>query len=83
MEVFERTDSATVFWGQLALPDVVVRARAPFEYTYYLDLNKTWELTLKKKSTVTVPTPAIDVSEFVTKSLPKASCETKRSPSRT
>jgi len=49
MEVFERTDSATVFWGQLALPDVVVRARAPFEYTYYLDLNKTWELTLKKK----------------------------------
>ena len=50
MEVFERTDSATVFWGQLALPDVVVRARAPFEYTYYLDLNKTWELTLKKKA---------------------------------
>jgi hypothetical protein len=70
MEVFERTDSATVLWGQLKLPDVVVRARAPVEYTYYLDLNEPWELTLEG-GTVTVHTPeirfnspSIDVSEI-------------------
>jgi hypothetical protein len=70
MEVFERTDSATVLWGQLKLPDVVVRARAPVEYTYYLDLNEPWELTLDDRLvTVRTPSirfnsPAIDVSEI-------------------
>ena len=70
MEIFERTDSATVLWGQLELPDVVVRARAPVEYTYYLDLNETWELTLEDGAvTVRTPeirynSPAIDVSEI-------------------
>ena len=39
VELFERTDSVTVLWGQFALPDVGVRAKAPIEYTYYLNLN--------------------------------------------
>jgi hypothetical protein len=68
MEVFERRDTSTVLWGQLALPDVVVEARAPVEYTYYLDLNKPWSLRLEKGIVwVTAPriewnTPALDAS---------------------
>jgi hypothetical protein len=68
VEVFERRDTSTVLWGQLALPDVVVEARAPVEYTYYLDLNKPWALRLEKGTVwVTAPriewnTPALDAS---------------------
>lgn len=70
MEVFERTDSKTVLWGQFALPDVVVRAEAPVEYTYYLDLDEPWELELEGQSVlVHAPVirwnmPAIDVSKI-------------------
>jgi hypothetical protein len=68
VEAFERRDASTVLWGQLALPDVVVEARAPVEYTYYLDLNKPWSLRLENGIVwVTAPriewnTPAIDAS---------------------
>lgn len=70
MEVFERKDSATVLWGQLALPDIVVRAEAPVEYTYYLDLDEPWELVLEEHAVVVrapaihYNTPAIDVSNI-------------------
>ncbi|HSF17094.1 MAG TPA: hypothetical protein VLK65_16205 [Vicinamibacteria bacterium] len=70
MEVFERTDSTTVLWGQLALPDVVVRAEAPVTYTYYLDLEGRWEFTIRDRVVlVQAPpirsnTPAIDVSRI-------------------
>ena len=50
IEVFERTDSATVLWGQMALPDVVVRAEAPVEYTYYLDLDEEWKLLIEEQN---------------------------------
>jgi hypothetical protein len=61
MEVFERTDSAAVLWGQLALPDVVVRAEAPVEYTYYLDLDKAWTFELSQDArSVLVLAPAIE-----------------------
>ena len=68
MEVFERKDQASLLWGQLALPDVVVEARAPVQYTYYLDLDKEWTFRLEgNRVDVVVPpiefnTPAIDVS---------------------
>ena len=68
LEVFERKDTATLLWGQLALPDVVVEARAPVTYTYYLDLDKPWSLRLEDRTVfVTAPaiefnTPAIDAS---------------------
>jgi hypothetical protein len=68
MEVFERRDEAAVLWGTLALPDVVVEARAPVEYTYYLDLDKEWTFRLEGKdvSVVAPPVeynrPAVDVS---------------------
>jgi len=70
VEVFERTDSATVLWGQLSLPDVVVRAEAPVEYTYYLDLNERWDLVIEEdRVLVDAPeiranTPAIAISEI-------------------
>jgi hypothetical protein len=67
-EVFERRDEATLFWGQLSLPDVVVEARAPVEYTYYLDLDKPWMFRAEGDDVrVTAPgiefnTPAVDAS---------------------
>jgi hypothetical protein len=67
-EVFERRDAAAVLWGALALPDVVVEARAPVTYTYFLDLDKEWRFKLQQDVVdVTVPPvewnrPAPDVS---------------------
>ncbi len=70
VEVFERTDSATVLWGQFALPDVVVRAEAPVEYTYYLDLDDRWEILIENETVlvhapeIRYNAPAIDVSNL-------------------
>jgi len=33
--------------GALALPDVVVEARAPVAYTYFLDLDMEWRFRLE------------------------------------
>ena len=57
-EVLERTDSASLLWGRLRLPDVVVEARVPVRYTYYLDLEDDWQLTLDG-TTVTVLAPGV------------------------
>src|SRR5262245_15107517 len=38
-ELFTRTEETTTAFGYIPLPDVVVEARAPVEFTYYLDLN--------------------------------------------
>jgi hypothetical protein len=67
-ESFERRDSEAVLWGAFALPDVVVEARAPVTYTYYLDLDKEWRFRLEGRDVfVVVPPvewnrPAADVS---------------------
>jgi hypothetical protein len=67
-ELFERRDTEAVLWGTLALPDVVVEARAPVAYTYYLDLDKEWRFRLEGRDVlVVVPPvewnrPAVDVS---------------------
>jgi hypothetical protein len=67
-EVFTRRDESRLFWGQLPLPDVVVEARAPVEYTYYLDLEKPWTFTLEGDRLLALApaiewnAPAIDVS---------------------
>ena len=58
-EVFSRRDQRSLFWGQLALPDVVVEARAPVEYTYYLDFEKPWTFRLDGE-TLRVLAPAIE-----------------------
>lgn len=59
-EVFERTDSTAVFWGQLALPDVIVEARAPVSYTFYVDLEKPWEFRRLEGAVLDVAAPAIE-----------------------
>lgn len=70
VEVFERKDSAATFWGLVQLPDVVVRARAPVEYTYYVDFDKKWDLRLEQQTIRVVAPPiefnmpAIDASEI-------------------
>lgn len=57
-EVLQRTDSASLLWGRLRLPDVMVEARVPVRYTYYLDLEDDWLLTLEG-TTVNVLAPGV------------------------
>jgi len=70
-ESFERRDSEAVLWGALALPDVVVEARAPVTYTYFLDLDKEWRFRLEGRDVlVVVPAvewnrPSVDVSALL------------------
>jgi hypothetical protein len=46
MEIFSRSEVPSTAFGYIALPEVVVEARAPVEYTYYLDLNGPWRFEL-------------------------------------
>jgi hypothetical protein len=59
VEVFERTDSTSVLWGQLALPDVVVRATAPVQYTYFVDFADEWSFELEDERRILVRAPRI------------------------
>ncbi|MCH9651347.1 MAG: hypothetical protein K0U98_24185 [Deltaproteobacteria bacterium] len=61
-EVFERSDEATTLWGNLQLPEVMVRATAPVEYTYVLDFNGPWEFHQEGSRVVVVP-PRIEVNK--------------------
>ena len=67
-EVFERRDTEAILWGALSLPDVVVEARAPVTYTYFLDLDKEWRFRLEGRDVLVVAPPvewnrpAVDVS---------------------
>jgi hypothetical protein len=69
-EVFTQTDEATTGFGYIPLPEVVVEARAPVEYTYYLDLNAKWEFVLKDNvlyvlaPPIKFNKPAVDASEI-------------------
>jgi hypothetical protein len=46
-ELFTRAQENTTGFGYIPLPEVVVEARAPVEYTYFLDLNGHWDFLLK------------------------------------
>ncbi len=61
VELFQRIDEATVLWGKLDLPDLVVEASAPVEYTYYLDLNAAWQLR-QEGTVIEVVAPAIEAN---------------------
>ncbi|HET7292778.1 MAG TPA: hypothetical protein VFM88_10155 [Vicinamibacteria bacterium] len=67
-ELFERTDATSLFWGQLQLPDVVVEARAPVTYTYFVDFDKAWSFRLEgalleaTAPAIEFNTPAVDPS---------------------
>lgn len=68
MEIFRRRDTSSLLWGQLDLPDVVVEARAPVTYTYFVDLADDWGFRIEGRHIgVTAPPirfnrPAIDAS---------------------
>jgi hypothetical protein len=57
-EIFTRKDESTTGFGYIPLPEVVVEARAPVEYTYYLDLNAKWDFVLRD-NVIYVFAPAI------------------------
>lgn len=67
-EVVERRDAARLFG--IPLPDVVVSARAPVTFTYFLDLDGRWDFDLTGRTvTVLAPAlawnaPAVDVSRL-------------------
>ena len=59
VEVFERRDEAAILWGTLRLPEVVVEARAPVTYIYFVDFQKEWRFRLEDQD-VSVLAPAIE-----------------------
>src|SRR5438046_2357618 len=66
--IFERKSEWAPFW--IPFPDVVVRAEAPVEVTYYVDLNDAWVFqkdgsVLRVKAPPLQPNePALNVSEL-------------------
>ncbi len=62
MEIFRRRDRSSVMWGYLELPDVVVEVTAPVTYTYYLDFEGPWTMTLEDE-TIYVVAPAIEFNK--------------------
>lgn len=70
MELFRREDYATTLWGQLELPEVVIEATAPVQYTYYLDLEGDWNFELDgdtvhvRAPSIRFNKPAIDPSQL-------------------
>lgn len=69
-EVFTRKDEASIAFGFVPLPDVVVQASVPVTYTYYLDLNGRWDFTVEGgvihvvAPLIQFNKPALDVSKI-------------------
>lgn len=70
METFTRKDEASLAYGYLPLPDLIVEATAPVTYTYYLDLNDRWEFRIENGAVVVIAPeikfnkPAVDASRI-------------------
>ena len=72
VQVFQMQDDAAVLWGTVDLPPVVVRATAPVDTTYFVDLEGEWKLELRegeRRVLVQAPPlrfnkPAIDLSRL-------------------
>ena len=67
-EVFQRAETGSTAWGLIPLPTVVVEARAPVEYSYFLDFAGDWEFArVDSQLTVFAPliaanAPALEIS---------------------
>ena len=48
VQVFQMQDDASLLWGTVELPPVVVRATAPVDTTYYVDLEGDWRFELRE-----------------------------------
>jgi hypothetical protein len=57
-ESFRRKEQDSIAWGWISLPQIVVQADVPVEYSYYLDFNGPWEFT-RENDIVTVHAPPI------------------------
>ncbi|HEY3900504.1 MAG TPA: hypothetical protein VGM54_17985 [Chthoniobacter sp.] len=57
-EIFRRKEQDSIAWGWISLPQVVVQADVPVEYSYYLDFNGSWEFT-RENDLVTVHAPPL------------------------
>ena len=57
-ETFQRSEAGSTAWGLVPLPTVVVGARGPVDYTYFLDFAGPWEFA-SDGSELTVYPPAI------------------------
>jgi hypothetical protein len=68
VEIIERTSEYSVFWDMLKLPDVVVQARIPVRYLYFVDLSEPFDIRRENgKLIIHAPplraaTPAPDIS---------------------
>ena len=69
-QVFEIEDRSAVFWGTVELPPVIVRATAPVDYTYFVDLEGEWRFELRDRRVLVLAPllrfnkPAIDISRL-------------------
>lgn len=68
-EIFERKSEYKAFW--ISLPDVVVRAKVPVEYNFFVDMTQGWKFQQKSDDEVWVEvpeltnsTPAVDISHL-------------------
>ena len=67
-EIFTHHEEKSTAFGYVPLPDVVVEARAPVEYTYYVDLKAKWEMQMKDNTIhvfappIRANKPAVDAS---------------------
>ncbi len=67
-EIFQRAEAGSTGWGLIPLPKVVVEARAPVVYSYYLDFSGPWEFASEGSDLTVFPPPiaanppALDVS---------------------
>lgn len=62
MEMFERKQEASTGFGYIPLPDIVVEARAPVEYTYHVDLRGAWRVTVQGQN-IQVQAPPIEFNK--------------------
>src|ERR1043166_1296533 len=68
MELFTRKEEPSTGFGYIPLPDIVVDARAPVEYTYYLDFRGKWQFEIRDHVIQVIAPPirfnkpAVDVS---------------------
>lgn len=69
-ETFTRSEETTTGFGYIPLPEVIVEARAPVEYTFHLDLSAPWNFVLQDNIIHVFPPPvrfnkpSIDASDI-------------------
>ncbi|MFH1197967.1 MAG: DUF4230 domain-containing protein [bacterium] len=72
LDKFSKTDSQSILWDLISLPDVVVELQIPVEYTYFIDLKEKWVFRWEEvdKSIIVIAppiqcgAPAVDVSKM-------------------